>query len=559
MKNDRKRLITLSQTFPTVLLLSLLARIAYGQQERTGFELFDEASTKSTRPSPTSVIQPRGVALESTVDPQKYYVGPSDVFSVNIWLSPPLNFTLTVTPEGTLIVPTVGEVAVSDMTLSEAKKQVITEIKKKYISGNATVTLMIPRPIIVTVSGNVLNQGLYELSSIDRVDKAIGEANKPTRVQSQGDVLRVLGDMSTRNIVLKHKDATTSRIDIGKFLATKEDKWNPYLREGDLVIVPRKNFVKNVIGIYGEVNVPGRYEFVPGDSIKDAILLAQGFTRLAIRDSAEFSRLDVDGNKTTIRIIDANNLFEGKITDVPLQPGDRIIVRGRVDLREDYRATVSGEVLYPGTYPITKNKTRLSQLIKAAGSFTEFADLKRAELNRRSVGAGEIELERLLSSRGGVSGEDSLYYFTETELRLRKEIVNVDFEKLFLLADSTNDVLLQSEDYVFIPSVKRTIYVFGQVVSPGHVPYVSGENVTYYLQKAGGVTDDARSGDLKIIKSKTKQWLSENETTIEEGDYVWVPKKISRPFVYYTTIVSHFASILSAIVGIAIVVATVSK
>ena len=38
-------------------------------------------------------------SLEGPVDPTIYYVGPSDVLSVNIWISPPLNFSLTVTPE----------------------------------------------------------------------------------------------------------------------------------------------------------------------------------------------------------------------------------------------------------------------------------------------------------------------------------------------------------------------------------------------------------------------------------------------------------------------------
>ena len=60
-----------------------------------------------------SIAQPVGLALESIIDPALYFVGPSDVFSVNIWISPPLHFLLTVTPEGTLIIPTVGEVRIS--------------------------------------------------------------------------------------------------------------------------------------------------------------------------------------------------------------------------------------------------------------------------------------------------------------------------------------------------------------------------------------------------------------------------------------------------------------
>lgn len=541
-----------------LLLNSQFTSIAQVQQERSGFELLEETVPKTSR-FPTTVIQPRGIALESTVDPEKYFVGPSDILAVNIWISPPLSFTLTVTPEGTLIVPTVGEVRIADLTLADAKMKILGEIHKKYLSGNATATLVMPRPIVVAVTGIVLNPGLYTLNAVDRANRAIEEANRPSRTQNQGDVGSILNDMSTRNIVLKHRDGTVSKVDVAKFLATKEDQWNPYLREGDVVIVPRKKWAKNVIGVYGEVNVPGRIEFVRGDSLKDAIRLAQGFTRLAIVDSIEFSRLDLDGNKATTSVISANALFSGSIPDFPLEPGDRVVVRARPDLREDYRVHVYGEIRYPGTYPITKNKTRLNEIIRTAGGFTEFSDLKSATLNRRSVAPGDIELDRLMSFRGGVAPEDSLYYVTETELRIRKEIVNVDFQKLFVDHDTTQDVVLQSEDYIFIPSVKKTIYVFGQVVSPGHIPYAPGEGVSYYVQKSGGFTDDARRGDLKVIKARTKQWLAEDETILEEGDYIWVPKKIARPFVYYTTVLSHFASVLSAIVGIAIVVATVGK
>lgn len=525
-------------------------------QTRSGLDIFDE--TRERMP-PTTITQPPGIALESTIHPEKYFVGPSDVIAVNIWLSPPLSFNLTVTPEGTLIIPTVGEIQVSDMRLAEAKTKVLTEIRKKYITAAATVTLMRPRPIVVTVTGNVLNPGLYTLTAIDRADRALEQANTPTRLQTAADMQRIFSEMSTRNIVLKHKDGSTSHVDIDKFLATKDDVWNPYLREGDIVIVPIKNMRKNVIGIYGEVNVPGRYEYVRGDSIKDALKIAQGFTRLAIRDSIEFARLTLDGTSLSRQIIDGTKLLQGELPDIALEPGDRIIVRTRVDLREDYRVTITGEVLYPGIYPITKERTHLSEVIASAGGFTQFADLKSAEVYRRSISPEDITIERLLSARGGVPEEDSLYYFTETNLRLQKEIVSVDFERLFGEKDTAEDIILQAEDYISIPSLKKTVYVFGQVVSPGHVPFAMKASVSYYIDKAGGFTDRARTGDVKIIKAKTKQWLDPGDTVIEDGDYIWVPKEIERPFIYYTTIVSHLATILSAVVGIAVVAATVGK
>jgi len=549
---NRRFICKILSTLLSVAILSFA-------QEKKQSSIYDESILSIQDKVNQSIVQQAGIPLESTIDPDKYFVGPSDVIAVNIWLSPPLNFSLTVTPEGTLIIPTIGEVKISDITLTQAKDKILKEARKKYISAEISVTLLKPRPIIVTVTGNVLNAGLYTLSSIDRTTKAIEEANKPTRLQTQNDVNDVVYWMSMRNILLKHRDGTQDRVDVVKFLATKEDKWNPFLREGDVLVVPRKNPTKNVFGIYGEVNSPGRYEFVDGDSLLDAIKIGMGFTRLAKSDSIEFYRLDEMGTRLSKTIINANEIIAGRQPNIPLQPGDRIIVKAKTELREDYRVSVIGEVLNPGTYPITKNQTKLSAVIQQAGGFTEFAALKSATLNRRSVRADEIEIERLLSSRGGVSFEDSLNYFLETELRLRKEIVSIDFEKLFIDKDTTQDVILQDEDYIIIPSVKKTVYVFGQVVFPGHVQFVQGMTAEYYISKAGGFTDRARKGDLKIIKNKTKQWLDPEETVIEDGDYIWVPKYPERSFAYYMNIASQAASVMSVIIGIAVIVIQATK
>jgi protein involved in polysaccharide export with SLBB domain len=536
--------------------LLLAVQGVYGQ-DKSMFGGSDELEALARMKTPAISSPQEGAALESTVDPTRYYVGPSDVIAVNIWVSPPLNFTLTVTPEGTLIIPTVGEVIVSDLLLSDAKAKILDAIRKKYLTAQSSVTLLKPRPIIVSVLGTVLHPGLYTLTSVARANKAIEEANRPTQKEYASDAARFQDEMSTRSIVLKRKDGTQQRVDIARFFATREEIWNPYLREGDVLIVPRKNMAKNVFGIYGEVNAPGRYEYVQGDSVLDALRMGQGFTRLAIGDSVEFSRLNVDGTSLTTTVINLRAIRDRVEPNLAIEPGDRLIVKGKIDLREDYRISVQGEVLHPGIYPITKNRTKLSDVIRQSGGFTEFAWLEDAELNRRSVGADEIALERLVSLRGGASQEDSAYYLLETDLRLRKEIVNVDFDGLFVHGDSTQDVIVQSDDYIYVPSRKKTIYVFGQVVTSGHVPFMPGEGVDYYIRKAGGFTDRAREGDLKIVKAKTRQWLSPKETQIEEGDYVWVPKVVERPFSYWMNIIGQTAAVVS--VGVSIVLLVIQS
>ena len=394
----------------------------------------------------TVMVQPRGPALESVINPANYFVGPSDGFSVNIWSSKPLAFELTVTPEGTLIIPTVGEVQVSQMTLAAAKEKVAAAVRKRYLESELTMTLVNPRPIVVTVEGEVLNTGSYTMAAYNRVDKVLEAANKlmPGEAQSELDNIKFL--MSTRRIILRHNDRTQSRVDLQRFLALKEDRWNPYLREGDVVVVPPYDVHRNVIGVYGQVNAPGRFEFADGDSVSDAIRFAFGFSPGAREDSVELTRQDRTGYIRERTSIDARGILAGTVPDIPLQPGDRILVRGTVDQRGDYRVKITGEVLFPGLYPITRDSTRLSELVRSAGGFSDDALLSSAEVLRQPVRESDVETERLMSIRGGVPPDDTTDFYIETTLRMRKEQVTTDFVKLFVRGDQSSDVFLQSGD-----------------------------------------------------------------------------------------------------------------
>jgi protein involved in polysaccharide export with SLBB domain len=504
-----------------------------------------------------------GPALEGPVDPGKYFVGPSDVLSVNIWISPPLNFSLTVTPEGTLIVPTVGEIQVADLTLGEAKKKVIAEIKKKYLAGNPSVTLLNPRQITVTVAGAVRYPGKYILYATDRADKAVSEANKITEANKlfQINNLSALEErfQSKRNIRLTRRSGEVIHVDIPKYYATRDVQYNQMLRGGDEVFVPRIDSKKNVFGVYGGVNVQGSFELVEGEHLLDALQLAFGLTARAKADSILLYRYDVETGRQIITVHDFHNMMNDTLRNTAIVAGDRIVVQERPDVRENYKVTVDGEVKYPGTYPLSKDSTKLSTVIEWCGGFTEYASLANAQVYRATVSRENVELEKLLSLRGNISVEDSSYYLIESELHIRHEVVNVDFKKLFVDKNSAEDVYLKDGDFVSVPSIRKTIYVFGQVTNPGNVPFVPDQGYEYYVQKCAGFTDNARKGDVMIIKRSTHQWLVPSETKIEEGDYVWIPKKIERTFAYYMSVISQTAAVITAAVSIALLSIQLNK
>jgi len=125
--------------------------------------------------------------------------------------------------------------------------------------------------------------------------------------------------------------------------------------------------------------------------------------------------------------------------------------------------------------------------------------------------------------------------------------------------EASQDVILQTEDIINIPTTHLTVYVFGQVVTPGYVGLIAGKDYRYYVEKAGGYTDRARKGDVRIIKARTQQWLEPDKTTIEEGDYVWIPKEPDHQFAYYMTIASQAASVLSVVIGVGVLIVQLTK
>ncbi|MCI0559549.1 MAG: SLBB domain-containing protein, partial [Nitrososphaera sp.] len=507
------------------------------------------------------------VPMEDTIDPAMYIVGPNDWINVGIWGGTKLSFPLLVSPEGTLLVPEIGEFHVGGKTLQRVKEELSKAIKRQVTVSEPTITLLAAREIVVTVLGNVRNPGPYLVSSAYRVDKAITLANllttqDATVVGQAAAAGRPIPepDFSRRYIVLRRNGQSKDKlVDLDKFFATRENELNPFLHEGDIIIVPRREGSGNSISVFGAVNNARLYEYRGYDSLLAMIRIAQGFSPNADLTNVELTRLSLDGTSAVSEVIDVQKIVDGVVPDIPLQLGDRIVVREKANRRGDFKAHVRGEVKYPGMYPITSDNTRLSELIQRAGGFTNFAYLPGAEVFRRRGSPEEryisVPLEAQLNLRMNdliVTPEERAYY--ELEASIQRGNVSVDFVSLFERQDSTQDIILKDGDVVFIPNTSLSVYVYGQVGRPGFVPHQAGADLRYYIQRAGGYGEEADAGSARVIKAKTREWLHPSDTVIEPGDYVWVPKDIKYPTGYYLNMISQAASIISVVLSMTLII-----
>ena len=257
---------------------------------------------KQIEPIPSTTTLYNDQLMEGPVDVNKYIVGPNDIFSLGIWgvVNQPL--PLSVSPEGSLIIPSVGEVKVAGLTLEEAKQKVIEKVKKRYISADITLTLVSPRKFMVTVTG--VGQGIYPTSAVLRASAIVAFIMSDSlSLMKSGTNPSERGNFSTRNITLIRKNGHKIRVDLREYFATRDDKFNPYLVEGDVIDIPKYDWEGRFISVQGAVQFPGLFEYIEGDDLETALQLVRGVTSVANTDSILISRLDKSANRMTNIIV----------------------------------------------------------------------------------------------------------------------------------------------------------------------------------------------------------------------------------------------------------------
>lgn len=498
----------------------------------------------------------------------EYVVGPGDLLGIHVWSSDPREFSVPVTPEGYTVVPGYGRVRVADSTLAAAGEAIVALLAHYHPSSTITVSLLSPRSVIVEITGLVVNEGRYRVSSVERVDRLVQMANEPRDGQERSETFAAelafaRANASDRGIILRRRSGRMMRVDLVRHTLAGTGTDNPYLVEGDVIHVPQRSPLLKTLGAFGGVQRSGTFEHVEGDRLSFLLTMALGLRPDADSARALLTRLSPDATTMESLRVDLSRVVPGGAEDVFLRPGDRLVVPQRAELRQNYLVAVEGAVQFPGRYPITRGTTRLSDVVRAAGGFTPDAFLRGASVTRSAItvleSPAQLELEQLRSLRGGLATPDSGYFVAESNLRLKGELVAVDFEALFERGDTTQDVILRPYDVIRVPERLNTVYVFGQVRSPGHVSLAVGEGLSYYIARAGGYTEEARSGDVAVIKSGSRLWLAPDETAIEDGDFVWVPREIRYPFSHYVAVYAQIAAIVGTIATVALLIDNLSK
>ncbi|MFH1010206.1 MAG: SLBB domain-containing protein [bacterium] len=497
------------------LLLGLVGEIL--AQEPTLEGLRTRPTKLEERLTSKEILKPTAEPFfEGPVDPETFQLGPGDLLSIYLWRPTVTQFPVRVNAEGQAVIPTVGPVEVTGMSLADAKEAMLRKVCERFTGAELTISLDEVRTFRVHVCGAVTMPGSYLVPATARVADAIFLAGGLLRrPRAEWDTTSVAVASERRiQVFAANRPDSPRPADLLLFEKAGRTQANPYLRDGDIVRIPFKEEKVSEVGVFGGVFAPDLFEYAPGNNLTDLIDLAGG-----IRSSARLFAsylVRADGRRVTVS--------DSAALKTEVQPGDRLYVPMKHDPPRFGTVSLKGEIAQPGSYPIEIGKTTLSQVLKEAGGWLSSAAINSARLIRAPSEFRDAEKGRLLRFRGAgnfVEKSDVENELTAAYERWLGTTVVLDLSRL-----DENDIVLQDGDVLEIPKQPLGIRMLGYVHQAGETPYHPGWDLNDYLEAVGGMNRGGWKSRTQVVKASTGNIvLYSSEVRLDPGDIIFVPLK----------------------------------
>ena len=299
------------------------------------------------------------------------------------------------------------------------------------------------------------------------------------------------------------------------------------------------------IAVSGNVRYPGVYPLVAGMSVNDLINAAGGLTEKAFQLRAELSRTEFNQQQERNQYRVDLNLTKPDSLTVALKSRDELQIKTIPEWAESEKVTLSGEIKFPGTYPVYKNDT-LAMLLERAGGLTEFAytpgaiftrvELKEQQARqlrnmqeRLMADIAKAELVMLNNNENSSNLGQAQNLLSQLEGTGAQGRLVIDLQKV-LSNDTEYSIPLQKGDALHIPTKKNSVTIIGEVQLP--ISQVFEPQLDYwdYINRSGGTTENADEERVYIIKAnggvqipEASSWFASNQQLIRPGDTIVVP------------------------------------
>ena len=424
----------------------------------------------------------------------------------------------------------------------------------KLADGDAiTVDGMINRfENMVEVKGAVFRPGQFELGkSVTSVRSLIEAADGLTEdaFTARGVMYRMKEDRTLE----------TMPLDIAGIMSGSVA--DVALQNEDVLFIPTQadRVAERIVTIQGEVLSPGTFQFAENETIEDLVLRAGGLT-----DAASLIKVDVSRRIRDPKALKAGQdisktysfaLKDGFVVDgdkgFVLEPYDVVQVRRSPGYMEPRNVRVEGEVVFEGSFTLSKKNERLSDLISAAGGVTAEAYVKGARLERTMTDDERARMQTVLEMAQQNSGDKDSVKIAQLATS-NIYTVGIDLEKALANPGGDFDIVVREGDRLVVPEYNGTVKISGNVLFPNTVAFTNGKNWKYYINQAGGFGNRSKKSKTFIVyQNGTVSQVGKGK--VEPGCEIVVPKKGKRDFANLTQwigIGSSLASLATMVVAL---------
>ena len=356
------------------------------------------------------------------------------------------------------------------------------------------------------------------------------------------------------------------------------------LKENDVLFIPTRQdkMTERTITIRGEVQYPGTYLYAEHETIEDFVLQAGGLTDKASTINVLVSRRVNDTKATKPDSIIAKtytlSLKDGFVIDgkpgFELMPYDEVSIRKSPAYTEQQNVEIEGEVLFGGTYTLSRRNSRLSDLFHKAGGGTDQAYIKGARLMRKANEAEKARMEAVLKMQREQQQKNLLQLAASSNnasaiTQTAKDAKDADLQKFNVpdeypvgidLAEalkhpgSDADMILREGDRLIVPQYNSTVKINGAVMYANTVAYEKGKSISRYIDEAGGFASDANKSKAYIIYMNGKVAKVGHGAKVQPGCEIVIPAKMKRKMT-----AAEMMSMGSSMSSIAAMIATIAN
>lgn len=405
---------------------------------------------------------------------------------------------------------------------------------------SVSVDSILPRfSNMVEVKGAVFRPGMYQVG---------GDINSVKTLIEHADGLREEAFTARAVMHRMKKDRTLEVVPVdveGILDGTVPDI---PIQNNDVLFIPTKQEMmeEQTITIHGEVQYPGIYRYADNETLEDFVLQAGGLKQTASTVKVDVSRRIVNPKALTTDSVIARTytfaLKDGFVIDgtpgFKLMPFDEVYVRKSPGYYKQQNVVVEGEVMFSGTYTLSKKNQRLSDLIKSAGGVNDRGYIAGARLERKVNESERARMEAVLKKSKEeaeqmeieAAKENKKIDLKDSEKIKKFEIpefysVGIELDKALANPGCDADIVLREGDKIIVPQYNGTVKINGAVMYPNTVGFQKGKKAKYYINQAGGFSEKAKKSQTYIVyMNGTIAKVSQNAKP-KPGCEIVVPEK----------------------------------